>query len=126
RVGDRVLVTGAGPIGLLTAQVARAFGARSVTVTDMNPFRVEIAGRLGFQAQLASQPLDAEYDVLLECSGAAAALTNGLKAMARSARIVLIGIGVRRRQLNVPLVQGRELTITGTSATPTRIRWPWS
>ncbi|HEY5788368.1 MAG TPA: alcohol dehydrogenase catalytic domain-containing protein, partial [Microlunatus sp.] len=47
RVGDRVLVTGAGPIGLLTAQVARAFGARSVTVTDMNPFRVEIAGRLG-------------------------------------------------------------------------------
>ena len=113
-VGDRVLVTGAGPIGLLTAQVARAFGARSVTVTDMNPFRVEVAARLGLRSQLASQPLEAEYDVLLECSGAAAALGSGMRAMARSGRVVLIGMGADDVSINVPLVQGRELTITGT------------
>lgn len=113
-VGDRVLVTGAGPIGLLTAQVARAFGARSVTVTDMNPFRVEIAERLGLQSQLASRPLDAEYDVLLECSGAAAALRSGMRALARSGRVVLIGMGADEVGIDVPLVQGRELTITGT------------
>lgn len=113
-VGDRVLVTGAGPIGLLTAQVARAFGARSVTVTDMNPFRVEVAARLGLRSQLASQPLDTEYDVLLECSGAAAALGNGMKALARSGRVVLIGMGADEVSIDVPLVQGRELTLTGS------------
>jgi L-iditol 2-dehydrogenase len=114
RAGDRVLVTGAGPIGLLTAQVARAFGARSVTVTDMNPYRVETAAQLGLRAQLASRPLEEEYDVLLECSGAAAALTNGLRTMARSGRVVLVGMGADDVSINVPLVQGRELTITGT------------
>ena len=114
QVGDRVLVTGAGPIGLLTAQVARAFGARSVTVTDMNPYRVSMASQLQLDAQLASQPLEAEYDVLLECSGAAAALSAGLKAMTGSGRVVLVGMGADDVSINVPLVQGRELTITGT------------
>ena len=63
---------------------------------------------------MASQPLDAEYDVLLECSGAAAALGSGMTALARSGRIVLIGMGADDVSVNVPLVQGRELTITGT------------
>src|SRR5918992_5461620 len=43
--GDRVLVTGAGPIGLLAAQCARAFGATQITVTDVNPHRLEMASR---------------------------------------------------------------------------------
>jgi L-iditol 2-dehydrogenase len=112
--GDRVLVTGAGPIGLISAQVARAFGARSVTVTDMNPNRVTKASGLNLDAQLASQPLEAEYDVLLECSGAPAALNAGMKAMANTGRVVLVGMGADTVSINVPLVQGRELTITGT------------
>ncbi len=45
--GDRVLVTGAGPIGQLAAQTARAFGATEITVTDVNPHRLELAGRTG-------------------------------------------------------------------------------
>lgn len=112
--GDRVLVTGAGPIGLLTAQVARAFGARTVTVTDMNRNRVTTANQLSLDGRLASQPLEADYDVLLECSGAPAALGAGMKALARSGRVVLIGMGADDVSINVPLVQGRELTITGT------------
>jgi L-iditol 2-dehydrogenase len=111
---DRVLVTGAGPIGLLTAQVARAFGARSVTVTDMNPNRVATATQLRLDGRLASVPLEAEYDVLLECSGAPAALNAGMNAMARTGRVVLVGMGADSVSVNVPLVQGRELTITGT------------
>ena len=114
QAGDRVLVTGAGPIGLLTAQVARAFGARSVTVTDMNPNRVATASQLRLDGRLASQPLEEEYDVLLECSGAPAALNAGMKAMARTGRVVLVGMGADDVSINVPLVQGRELTITGT------------
>ncbi len=114
QAGDRVLVTGAGPIGLLTAQVARAFGAQSVTVTDMNPNRVTTATQLRLDGRLASAPLEAEYDVLLECSGAPAALNAGMNAMARTGRVVLVGMGADNVSVNVPLVQGRELTITGT------------
>ena len=114
QAGDRVLVTGAGPIGLLSAQVARAFGARSVTVTDMNPNRVATASQLRLDGRIASQPIEEEYDVLLECSGAPAALSAGMNAMARTGRVVLVGMGADNVSINVPLVQGRELTITGT------------
>ena len=71
--GDRVLVTGAGPIGLLAAQTARAFGATEITVTDVNPHRLELAGRTGGDAdarRLArSRWTDVEVDALIECSG---------------------------------------------------------
>ena len=112
--GDRVLVTGAGPIGLLAAQVARAFGARSVTVTDMSAFRLDVARRLGMQAQLATEPLTQEYDVVLECSGAPAAFRSGLAATARAGRVVLVGMGADQMSFDVPFLQGREITLTGT------------
>jgi L-iditol 2-dehydrogenase len=111
--GDRVLVTGAGPIGLLAAQVARSFGAASVTLTDVSPFRLGKAESLGFSAQQADQPIQDEFDVLLECSGAAPALTAGLRALAPAGRAVLVGMGADQVSLDVPLVQGHELTITG-------------
>jgi L-iditol 2-dehydrogenase len=112
--GDRVLVTGAGPIGLLAAQVARAFGASSVTVTDLNQFRLDAAQQLGLDAQLANEPLTRDYDVLLECSGSQAALSTGMQALARAGRVVLVGMGADTVAINVPLIQGHEITITGT------------
>jgi L-iditol 2-dehydrogenase len=111
--GDRVLVTGAGPIGLYAAQVARAFGASRVTVTDLNDFRLEAARGLGLDARRADQPADGEYDVLLECSGAAPALAGGMKQLAPAGRVVLVGMGADQVSIEVPLVQGKELTITG-------------
>jgi L-iditol 2-dehydrogenase len=112
--GDRVLVTGAGPIGLLAGQVARAFGAVQVTVTDISDFRLGVAGDLGLEAHRADEPLTSEYDVLLECSGAAVAVKTGLAALARAGRAVLVGMGPDEVPINIPLVQSRELTITGT------------
>ncbi|TXN32346.1 NAD(P)-dependent alcohol dehydrogenase [Lacisediminihabitans profunda] len=111
--GDRVLVTGAGPIGLFAAQVARAFGARSVTVTDVSEFRLGVASDLGLGALSASAELDGEFDVLLECSGAPAALRGGMNALAPAGRVVLVGMGADTVSIDVPLVQGRELTISG-------------
>src|ERR671917_645913 len=72
--GDRVLVTGAGPIGLLAAQCARAFGAIEITVTDVNPHRLELAARTGATRtiNIAEAPLEdsgVEADALIECSG---------------------------------------------------------
>ena len=112
--GDRVLVTGAGPIGLLAAQVVRAFGGVDVTVTDLSDFRLSVARSLGLAGHRADQPLTREYDVLIECSGAQPALTTGMAAIARAGRVVLVGMGADTVQVNVPLLQGREITLTGT------------
>ncbi len=111
--GDRVLVTGAGPVGLLAAQVARALGAQVPVITDTSPARLEHAARLGLRTARAGAALDEEFDVLLECSGAQPALTAGLRSLAPRGRAALVGMGSDTVSLEVPLVQGRELTVTG-------------
>ena len=112
-VGDRVLVTGAGPIGLLAAQVARAFGASVVTVTDVSEFRLQTARDLGLGAVRADADLTGTFDVLLECSGAAVALTSGMNTLAPAGRVVLVGMGADTVSINVPLIQGKEIYLTG-------------
>ena len=83
--GDDVLVTGAGPVGLLAAAAARALGARSVTVTDVSAFRLDLARAMGFDTEHSDEPTDQAFDVLLECSGAPGVLAAGLVASARRA-----------------------------------------
>lgn len=113
-VGDRVLVTGAGPVGLFAAQVARAYGASSVTLTDLSPFRLEVAAQLGFDTQGADEPLATDScDVLLECSGAAPAFKAGMRALGRAGRAVVIGMGSAELPLEVFALQGKELTVQG-------------
>jgi L-iditol 2-dehydrogenase len=110
---DRVLVTGAGPIGIYAAQVARAFGATSVTVTDVNDVRLEKVRQLGLDARRADVVDNSQFTVLLECSGAPAALSGGMKCLLPRGRVVLVGMGVDEVPIEVPLVQGRELSIMG-------------
>lgn len=111
--GDRVLVTGAGPIGLLAAQVARALGSEVPMITDVSDVRLGRARRLGLRTTRAGAPLEEEFDVLLECSGAPPALASGLAALAPAGRAALVGMGADTVALDVPLVQSRELMITG-------------
>jgi L-iditol 2-dehydrogenase len=111
--GDRVLVAGAGAIGLLAAQVARASGAESVTVTDVSEYRLSVAESLGFTAIAASASPPGEYDVFLECSGAQTAVTSGMARIAPAGRVVLVGMGADSVAIDVPLLQGREMTISG-------------
>lgn len=111
--GDRVLVTGAGPIGLFAAQVARAQGAAEVTVTDLSDFRLSVVRDLGFTAYRADGDLPGNHTVLLECSGARPAVESGLRALAPAGRAVLVGMGADEVSISVPLIQGRELSITG-------------
>lgn len=110
---DRVLVTGAGPIGLLAAQVARAYGARQIVVSDVSDVRRAVAAGLGFAPHRAGEPFAGEFDVLLECSGAPPATTAGIAALARAGRAVLVGMGADTVPLDLPRLQGRELTVTG-------------
>jgi L-iditol 2-dehydrogenase len=119
RVGSRVLVTGAGPIGVLAAQVARASGAGWVGIVDVNPERLAGAGAFGFDDVLDGRaaPDLAAYgpDVLLECTGVEAVVGEGIRALRPAGRAVLVGLGPRPElTLPVSLIQNRELTVTGT------------
>jgi L-iditol 2-dehydrogenase len=121
--GTRVLVTGAGPVGLVAVQVAIASGAASVTVTDVNPHRLALARELGAtaaldvgEAPLSRQAADSglEVDVLLECSGHPAATADALLTVAPAGTVVLVGMGGDEATLPVSRIQERELTLTGT------------
>ncbi len=115
--GSTVLVTGAGPIGLIAAQTARAYGAGTVIVTDVNEHRLRLAEKLGLRSiDVSRTSLDdagIEPDVLLECSGNARATWDAVSTMARAGRVVLVGMGGDTVQLPLSYVQNRELVITG-------------
>lgn len=117
--GDRVLVTGAGPVGLLCADVARARGAATVVVSDTNDLRLQTAMDRGATSVVNAMagPLveqAGEFDVILECSGAAPAVKGAFDAAAPFARIVMVGMGAPTLELPVVLIQVRELQLTGT------------
>ena len=115
--GSRVLVTGAGPVGLLVVQVALAQGAAQVVVTDVNPDRLAVAAELGATATVRAPdeqlPDDLVPDVLVECSGNGRALLDALPAVAPAGRVVLVGMGGSDVPLPLSLLQERELTLTG-------------
>jgi L-iditol 2-dehydrogenase len=116
--GDRVLVTGAGPVGLLCADVARARGAGWVGVSDTNDRRLAVARQRGANqtANVASAPLDSQVDpvdVILECSGATPAVQAAFGVAAPAARIVLVGLGAPDMELPVATIQIKELEVTG-------------
>ncbi|MDQ4502538.1 NAD(P)-dependent alcohol dehydrogenase [Sinomonas sp. ASV322] len=92
--GHRVLVTGAGPIGLLVVQVLAARGVREIVVTDVNDARLAVAAGLGATdaVNTATQHLAAAgFDCLIECSGVTRALADGILALRPAARAVVVG-----------------------------------
>ena len=109
-LGEDVLITGAGPIGLMAAAVARHAGARFVVVSDVNPYRLELAQKIGatrvvdvrsqtIAAAQAELGLAEGFDIGLEMSGNSTALTAMVDNMAHGGRIALLGIG----QGNLPV-----------------------
>jgi L-iditol 2-dehydrogenase len=115
--GSRVLVTGAGPIGLVCAQAARAFGATQVWVSDVNAHRLALAERLGgVPVDVSERPIGEhglEPDVLLECSGNARATREAILTVARAGRVVLVGMGSDDLPIPLPYVQDHELVLMG-------------
>jgi L-iditol 2-dehydrogenase len=116
-VGSRVLVTGAGPIGVLCGLVARAAGAARVTIVDVNPDRLEQAAKLGLDEAVdarAGRALE-EADVLIECTGVDSVVASGIKALRPAGTAVLVGMGANAdAPLPVAAVQAKEITVTGT------------
>jgi L-iditol 2-dehydrogenase len=124
-VGARVLITGAGPIGLMTMLAARACGAARVYMTDIKPHRLELARRLGadgvvdVQLERTVQGI-AELtggegvDVALDCSASPAAIADCLASVKRGGTVVLVGSGLDKCLLPASEMVDRELTVKGT------------
>ncbi|MEX1376030.1 MAG: L-threonine 3-dehydrogenase [Eubacteriales bacterium] len=102
-IGEDVLITGAGPIGIMAAAVARHVGARNVVITDINPFRLEMAKQAGVNLAIdvrkhtiseAMQNLHMRegFDVGLEMSGSPSAFTQMVDNMIHGGRIALLGL----------------------------------
>lgn len=90
--GESVLITGAGPVGLLVAQVARAWGAGDITVSDVDPARLRACRALGIERAVEPAELGGlRFDRSLECSGTPAALSGALAATNPGGRVVLVG-----------------------------------
>lgn len=121
---DRVLVTGAGPIGVLTVAVLNALGIRDVTVTEPAPRRRELAARLGVaavlepdQLELPQMPTDlvaAPFRFAIECSGRKEAMEAALANLTVGGTLVLSGTGMRRPRFDPNRIILQELTVTGT------------
>ena len=117
--GSRLLVSGAGPVGLLVTQVARALGAGEVVVATSTP----TGGRWpnGWAPPRRSTPrrpspaeAGVEADAFVDCSGAPAAVAAGVPAVRAGGSVVLVGMGADELTLPVALIQTRELAVTGT------------
>lgn len=116
--GSRVLIAGAGPIGIVSAQVARAFGATEIIVSDLAEARR--ASALTFGATRVIDPahddvasLDGTVDAFIDASGAAPAVTSGIRAVRPGGRIVLVGMGIDEMPLPISHIQNNELIVTG-------------
>ena len=115
--GGAVLIAGAGPIGLVCTQVARARGATTIAVTDIAPHRLDAARRSGATQALPAAELPGsglDFDAFIDCSGATAAIGAGIPALRPAGRAVLVGMGPDELTMPFGVLQRRELTVTGT------------
>ncbi len=129
-VGEDVLVTGAGPIGIMGALVAQRAGARKVVITDINPYRLDLARKLGVEYVVNAQDetldqvmkrvgMTEGFDVGLEMSGAPTAMRDMIHFMNNGGKVALLGIAPKGfsidwhevifKMLHIKGIYGREM-----------------
>jgi len=122
--GKNVAVLGAGPIGNLVAQVARADGAK-VLITDISDFRLDIARKCGLEntcnpdkeslKEATLRTFGAQsFSVALECVGIEATMTDAIENIAKGGTIVVVGVFGDKPRVDMGLVQNNELNLVGT------------
>jgi L-iditol 2-dehydrogenase len=123
--GKKVVVLGAGTIGNMTAQAARALGAEKVLVTDVSEYRLNKARCVGLplavnpgRENLAQILLDAfgpdKADLILECVGSQDAMTDAIRCARKGSAIVVVGVFPKPALVDLGLVQDRELRLAGS------------
>lgn len=116
--GSSILIAGAGPIGIICAQTARAFGAAEIIVTDLVAERRERALSYGAtrvidpsEVDIATAGLD--VNAFVDASGAPRAVFDGIKAVRPAGVAVLVGLGSSEMNLPIEHIQNLEITVTG-------------
>jgi threonine 3-dehydrogenase len=123
-LGEDVLITGAGPIGIMAAAVVRHAGARYVVITDVNPRRLQLAEKMGVTLAVNSSEvrlaevqtklgMQEGFDVGLEMSGNASAFREMLASMSHGAKIAMLGIPSGEMAIDWNQVIFNMLTIKG-------------
>ncbi|GGL44123.1 NAD(P)-dependent alcohol dehydrogenase [Phycicoccus endophyticus] len=114
-VGDTVLIAGGGPIGVIAAQVALAYGAVDVVVADIDAGRRELASRYGARVvdPQSESTTDLGAHVFIDASGATAAIVNGIRSVRAGGTVVIVG-SADEIPLSVPEIAMREVNVTGT------------
>jgi L-iditol 2-dehydrogenase len=123
--GKKVLILGAGPIGNLTSQVAKGMGAASVMITDVSDYRLGLARECGvdFAVNTGKEDLAARIrdsfgeekaDLILECVGAGATISQAVSVARKGSDIVVVGVFGDKPQVDMGTVQDRELRLIGT------------
>ena len=123
-VGEDVLITGAGPIGIMASAVARHVGARHVVITDVNQYRLDLAARMGATCAVNVAEQDLEhvmhdlgmtegFDIGMEMSGVPAAFRSMLNCMNHGGKIAMLGIPPNDLSIDWNKVIFKGLTIKG-------------
>lgn len=123
-LGEDVLITGAGPIGIMAAAVCRHAGARHVVITDLNPDRLALAGRVADVVPVNPREQDLKdvvhalgmkqgFDVGLEMSGSQAALDQMVEALVMGGKIALLGIPPGKSPVDWSRIVFKAITIKG-------------
>jgi L-iditol 2-dehydrogenase len=127
-LGSSVLITGAGPIGILVALVAAHGGASRVVLSDVSAARLKRAAELTNATVVHADSISGldPFDSFIECSGSPQAATAGFAALAPAGVAVMVGMGAETTSIPTALLMGRELRVTGAfryaNVYPTAIR----
>ena len=123
-MGEDVLITGAGPIGAMAAAIARRCGARSVVITDLNDYRLELAARLAdvrpvnvaredLADVMAAEGVRDGFGVAMEMSGAPQAFAQAVQHLAVGGRLAMLGIPAAAMEVSWSQIILKALTIKG-------------
>jgi 2-desacetyl-2-hydroxyethyl bacteriochlorophyllide A dehydrogenase len=120
-MADHYLIYGSGTMGLMMMELAKRAGAASVSMVDLNPERLETAKLLGCTAAVtAADELDAPrgWDVVVDCTGVAAAITDGLRRVGRGGTFLQFGVANYDARVSIEpyKIYNQEITITGSMA----------
>ncbi|MFD4634448.1 zinc-dependent alcohol dehydrogenase family protein [Streptomyces sp. NPDC058284] len=121
RLGSHVLIYGSGTMGLMMLELAKRTGAASVDVVDLNPDRLATARRLGVSGSAASaDELERPqgWDVVVDATGNAAAIQDGLERVAKAGTFLQFGVADYATRVNIDpyRIYNQEITITGSMA----------
>ncbi len=135
-LGEDVLITGAGPIGIMAALVARHAGARNVVITDVSEYRLELArslgvtlgvniGRMSLDEAMRKLGMKEGFDVGFEMSGQASALQGMLASMAHGAKIAMLGLPTQQFEIDWSHLVANMITIKGIYGRQMFETWYW-